>query len=999
MLLLAGALLLSVTARAQFYQIGNDPSGLRWRQTETPSYRIIYPQGADSLARRYGRLLEQFRVPVGRSIGLTPGEGQRRKMPVILRTHNPYPNGMVLWAPRRMELFTLPDAYDADPVPWDIQLSSHEPRHQAQLQAAMQGWMKPLGWLAGQAWAPVGWFLYMERPFGEGDAVAVETGVTSGTRARTDNFLNYYRMALDQGQERNWFQWRHGSFKRSTPDVYTLGYLSMAGARRITGNPLVARQMWELAYRRPWLPAPYNWSRIMGKGVNASFRDVLDLFRQDWQADAAARAPFMPMERLTAQERFPVEYSAPVILDGRFYLVRKGFVHNPELGVLQDGRFRALRPFASHASAPQSDENTGRLYWSETVRDPRWELAGSSLVRYLDTRSGRVRDLTGRGRRYYNPYPSPDGSRVSVVEYPFEGGSALVVLDAGSGAVLARYPAPEGLQLTESVWLDGLHYAIGVERGGFGLYRLDPADGRWAVELAPAVQKVNTLDSDGEALQWVSDRDGSNQLYRYYPAGKRLEQITSARYGASEFDRDSAWLYAVAPTLDGAALFRTPQDSLSVKEVSYSQVHKYQTEDILTAQEQALGPAPDLTAEVPFSAPEPFRKTWQGMRLHTWLPAYVDADAVRDGSFDFDYTTGALGATAFFQNDLGTLSGQLGYAFHQDPDTHTNWRSALHAKLTWTGWWPVVEASADFGDHLARRYVLANMEDVPAGESRWYSRMSLQDVPQLSLWVRAYVPLVFNKGGVLRGITPQVQYSFSNSIYQQATVFLRKEAYLEGYPAFYQLVDIRDGQPRLLRRMSASLRGYVMLPRADSQTYPRWGVGAELGGAFRPGLTGVFTPGLYAYAYAYLPGILREQGLRVSALVQHQLGGVIGDPVVNTVPQGFLGTVGQELALSQPTQAKFTARYAVPLYFGDLALGGVAYIKNFLLSPHADYSVFRDGNLWSAGADLTAELGRLLFVSFDTSVGVSFSWLGGSWYPQSGQTRPWYVGFIFNVEI
>ena len=46
-------LLLAVSfgLRAQFYSPGTDPGHLRWYTMDSPYYRIIYPEGADSLAR------------------------------------------------------------------------------------------------------------------------------------------------------------------------------------------------------------------------------------------------------------------------------------------------------------------------------------------------------------------------------------------------------------------------------------------------------------------------------------------------------------------------------------------------------------------------------------------------------------------------------------------------------------------------------------------------------------------------------------------------------------------------------------------------------------------------------------------------------------------------------------------------------------------------------------------------------------------------------------
>ena len=53
-------LLASLPLKAQFYLNGDDPARTRWYTLETPHYQLIYPIGADSLARTYARQLEQF---------------------------------------------------------------------------------------------------------------------------------------------------------------------------------------------------------------------------------------------------------------------------------------------------------------------------------------------------------------------------------------------------------------------------------------------------------------------------------------------------------------------------------------------------------------------------------------------------------------------------------------------------------------------------------------------------------------------------------------------------------------------------------------------------------------------------------------------------------------------------------------------------------------------------------------------------------------------------
>ena len=56
--LLLTVLLSVVPAAAQLYTAGNEPGGVRWRQITTQSYKVVYPEGMDSLARVYAANLD-----------------------------------------------------------------------------------------------------------------------------------------------------------------------------------------------------------------------------------------------------------------------------------------------------------------------------------------------------------------------------------------------------------------------------------------------------------------------------------------------------------------------------------------------------------------------------------------------------------------------------------------------------------------------------------------------------------------------------------------------------------------------------------------------------------------------------------------------------------------------------------------------------------------------------------------------------------------------------
>ena len=995
-------LLASLPLKAQFYLNGDDPARTRWYTLETPHYQFIYPLGVDSLARTYARHLEQFRVPMGRSIGTTPGEGQRRKLPVVLHAYNPYSNGSVGWAPSRMDLYTMPDAYGADPVPWSIQLTSHEPRHQAQFLSVGKGWFKLFNILGGEAWNPVAWQVYYGWALGEGDAVVAETSLwNGGTRARTADFLNYYRVALDQGDYRNWYRWRYGSYKHVTPDHYAAGYLAVAGTRYLAKNPMIMRETAERARKSP-LRLSAGFRKVVrdntgGKPFRELWRDILDTVNVHWQADAARRAPFLEMEQITPSASFPMDYATPQVCpDGTVFALREGYLQPAELVAIRDGRIRHVLYVNSTRAPLYYEPVKNRLYWTERRQGVRWKMSGSSVVTYYELGTGKTRDLA-TGHYYHNAQPSADGNLLATAEYLPEGTNYVVLLSAENGQLVRRTRVPDGIQAVEFGWLGETVYVQGIATEGYGIYRITP-EGVWEEVLPPSVQKISNLSGKENCLEWVSDRTGVNELYRYEPDSGRLLQMTSTRYGTTDPVSDGQYLYTVSQTLEGAQLFRTPLSALQPREVVFSDVPSYFLADTLTAQEQALGPGPDLSSAVPMSAPKRYNKLMHPLRMHSWLPLYVNYDAVKEGSMDLTYKTASLGLSGFFQNTLGTVSGMVGYSLHRSPDNRENWRNAFHAKVTYSGQYPVFEASLDVGDRASRQYYV-NQYIQPLITNQSLG-VFLRKAPLVDLSFRVYVPLSIHRHGVTYGFIPQVRYSFSNNWLATDPIQWKVPKRFVGLRTRYKLTDVGADTNVPLQSLSASVRAYAVLSKAPSGVYPRLGVGAELGLRIRPGLSQLFPANLYAYAYGYLPGIWSTQGLKLTGMVQRQLRSgeqFFGEMAINTLPRGFQSGVSSVVAQGNPLQWKITADYAIPIYVGDLSIPGVAYITHFVLTPHADFAGLGNDNLWSAGADLTAQLAKLI-LPFDSSLGVSFSWLGGSWYANTGQEKPWSVSLILGMD-
>lgn len=1010
-LLLAAALLAGTAASAQFYQNGSDPFG-RWSTMGSGHYRIVYPDGLDSLARAYLLDLEKWQPVVGRSAGMAPGSLQWGRTPVILHPFNPYSNGSVAWAPKRMDLYTHPEPYGSIPLSWTTQLTVHESRHVAQMQLAYRKPFRWVNYLVGEMWPGAVSALFTPPTLLEGDAVVAETALTASGRGRTGDFLNYYHLAFDNGDWRDWYKWVYGSFKKAGPDHYTVGYMTVAGMRYFYDQPSFTADYFDRVAHKPLPVAALQRyiRRVSGKPFKETWRGIMEGFHDIWTEEADARGPFMEMEQVTRKHAFATDYTDGSWVDNEYLAIKSGKDLAPRLVRINlDGSEDDLGPFASSTSSLNPGQH--RLFWSETVPGVRWTLDGESIIRSLE-RSGKRRDLTTKGR-LYNPQPGPGG--IAVVEYPVEGGSNLVVIDEQDGHLVLRISAPAGIQLAEPAWVDDTLYGLGVDDRGFSIWRLDGR--KWTCVLEPTPQTIENLEGEDHVLDFVSDRNGVKELYRYDPATGKAWQLTNSRYGGTDYFWHGDTLWFSSPTPEGSAIFKAKAPE--PKEVDIREVHKYRVAEKLAEQERALHalqPAEPAEDKVIFSAPQRYHKALHLVKFHSWAPLYFNYDDIESLSGDFSYDTASPGLTGLFQNDLGTAYGTLGYAFHPDEENPSEWRHSGHLQFTYTGLYPVLEAGFDIDDtgaglyHFERRRYGAKTGFAtarqPVGGPAWTGHLT------------AYIPFRYNKSGIQRGWVPQVSWSISNNLYDNGTMDLNMTEDFVSGQAFSSFMGFRHGQTVLMQTLRGSVRGYWMLPKADSQVYPRWGVGAETGGSFRPGIGKIYSPVMYGYLYGYLPGFSRTQGLRLSASAQHQIptGAPFGENSVTVWPRGFTAADGRAVARVSANQLKLTADYAIPIYVGDISwFSPVAYISHFLLIPHVDWTGFEvaaDGkgkktahtSLLSAGADFTVELGNLAWVPYPCSIGVSASWLGGPYFKTLAKSaeegrKPYYVGLVFSFDI
>ena len=905
--------------RAQFYSFGTEPSGVRWRQIRSEHFRLIYPEETDSLARTYLMMLEKQRPLVN-----APVKIDTKPIPVILHAYSTLSNGSVSWAPKHMNLVLSPEPYDPSQFPWQEQLVTHELRHVAQTQQFTTGLWRGLYWLLGEQSTGIGMGLFASTKYLEGDATVAETELTRSGRGRSAEFLMQARTDFLEGRFLNWERAALGSYHNPSYSAYALGYMLVAGERVRKGDADFAggffggkaglSDLTDVFVRKE---KRYALSRPK------ALRNAQQVFTQMWQDDAARRgAPTEGLQVSRAQRLYCDYWGAIEIndtlsrLDGSVVALRRGKEFPEELVQIEPtGVERHIR-FHAPVSSKMSEAVDGRIYWSECVMHDPSALENYSEIKYYDTRADRLGSLT-RGTKYFNPAISDDGTVLAVAEYPVGQPSHLVLLNPVTGDVLSRVEAPGKGQFFETVFIDEWLYATLATDAGLALLRIryrDLASGGWITVIPPQQAAISGLRHlKGQWLCFSSDRDGVQNIYALHPANERIFRLTNSRYGAE------------SPYLDGEhqTLFFSEFDSrgfhlasLNFKELLWEEVNFLHREDdavlrTLVAQHAAAHPEPAV-ADSSYLNPElypsrSYSKLLHGFHIHSWAPFYYNVDRIMSFSTDNLFETVAPGATLYSQNALGDATAMLGWSWW-------GW-SALHTKVAATVLDFDVEVSADIRTHKR------------IDDGTFVGDMEAYDEYGISI---AY-PYNFYGGG------------WSSMLIRTLGANISKPS------------KAAAGTP-WTTTVGAGVRYYRMLSTAPAAIYPRWGYSLYpryvIGSSGKTGFQAALFNG-----YAYLPGLQRSQGLKLSLSGHYRIAGnpsVLDGDNSAALPRGYRAYAPEPLCL------KASADYAMPIWLGDVSIPGVLYFQRLQLIPFADYAMGwtaggTRNDYWSAGVNAVVD--------------------------------------------
>ena len=924
---------------AQFVDYGSDPARLKWQQVRTQHYKLIFPKENEAMARRYAFLLEEAYPHVAANM-------QTKRYfthPVILHPYNMQSNGMVAWAPRRMELLTTPSS-TLFAQSWDRQLAVHESRHVLQTSKQMQGIFYPLYWLIGEQAAGLA-AVFIPKWFWEGDAVVAETALSSSGRGRLPEFNMTYRAQVMSGKNYSFDKWYMGSYKNYTGDYYSLGYHIVSYGRQKYGADLWDRVV-DRYLRRFLLIPPFSNALKYHTGMksNGLFRETFDYLSTDWRKldDAYFQSDEAKEQPLTSEHKRYTSYRYPQMLGDKTILAVKSSLDDLNSLVMLDGTCEMRITYLGSINS-RIILNNSRVYWTENVSGLRWTHENHSVVKYYDFLQGRVKTLTP-GKRYLAPAVSADGQTIAVLRPDPDGKNYVALLQVLDGAERKAYATPANAYIKDMVFMDEDRLAcIAVDDQGISLLQLNLETSRWRRLLGPTSANITSLCWRSDKLFFESGLNGTNNIYFLDPDDRKSYRLTNARFGAFDptFTLNGKQLVFSNYQASGYEIASLPVDELEAVPADFAKPHEFELAQTISRQE-AFNLDTVKIASVPFE-PKPYRKLTHLFNFHSWAPFYYNvADAMSMTTDDLKSIV-KPGVMVLSQNHLNTAVTQLGWYYDFDRKQH-------HGKLSfvYTGLFPVLELDVDYGGQ-AYNVVWEKQPAEEEGEEDLLLPVSRKDGMLIDAHAKIYLPFNLTRNHMIRGFQPSLTYYYTNNGYQQ----------------------INTGKIKDFQYLMSELRYYSYRRMARTEILPRWGYQIRLQHVQNL-MDDVNFGAMYAARLiTYLPGIVRGNSLMLRAGYQYQ----DLSKATYYIPVQIIDNPRGISTVRSSQQVSLKADYAFSLFCPDFSIGSLAYIKRFRTNLFYDISMYqirRNGawtSLSSAGVDLIFDW-HVLRSSFPLSAGV-----------------------------
>ena len=934
-------LLFPVLSFGQYFSTGEDPAHLRWRQIRTENFQLIYPDHFEEKAQVMAHYFERVYEDLGTSL-----EHRPRPVSIIFHTQTVKSNGLVGWAPRRMEIFTPPHQ-EIYPQDWLEQLAIHEFRHVVQVDKIHTQMPALLRVVFGEQMSALITGLYIPFWFLEGDAVVAETAYSKYGRGRLPSFLMEHRAQLVEKGAYSFDKAFNGSYSDFVPNHYKLGY-HLVGESRARYGPELWTSVFDQVSRKPYSLTPVNrvLRQATGKNQHQLYTAIFDSLQIAWRNEDAS-TEFTPYREITREDAQFVNYRYNHILpNGNIVSLKSSFdAVDRFIEINRQGDEKVL-----HVPGLIFDESVGYrngwIIWSEYIPDVRWSHAGRSKINLFHYDRGMVSSFYS-DYKGFAPSISPDEQYVSILEVDDFNHYYLSIYLREGGTLVKRYQTPDSQYLFSPVWIDMETVAfVALTARGKRLATLDLQSGSFELLFDQEMGELKQLFAGKDQLWFISGHSGRDELWSLRYGAESPTLKASSRFGlAYPVTTENSEVTIVSNyTANGYRIVNIDSEHFENQLFNTTSAGAYPLAEIVAGQERGLirFDAVELTPV----ASTPYRKSKHLFKVHSWGPLVVDAN-----SYEIE-----PGFSVLSQNVLGTSETSMGYRWNRSEKTGT-----YFAKMEYKGFYPKLSAEINYGRRNGRYYEITRYVN-PQGEvTRMDTVLKRFEWDQPRFIVQSHVPMSFSSGRYFRLLQPELRYDLT---------------------AYRHLKDTPDNfYSGTLQNMQYRLYYHQLMRRAYRDLQSRWGLVADL--SYRHSLSTANGAGnmLAGQLRGYMPGVISSHGITLyGAHQQRQRGANHSFSDAVRIPRGWLTIGSRELT-------SLSAEYRLPIFYPDWAIGKFLYARRVKAAIFTDYALFKgdyyqngeitgsfEKSISTIGVDITAD-SNLMRLYAPASIGIRTNYL------------------------
>ena len=884
-LLLSIFFLLTQSAFSQYYDTGQDPAFLKWMQIKTSHFTVIYPEKYGSGGIVYAKSLD---AAYSKLISLYPEK--KFNIPVIIHNYTTQSNGYVSWAPHRMELYPTPEQ-NTIPLSPENQLAVHELTHVFQMESLNKGFTKGMSVLFGEQFTGIIssllplWLL-------EGDAVFAESALTESGRGRSPAFQKEIKaLMVERPGFYKYDKILNGSYRDYIPDFYGYGYQMVTWAQVKHGIKIWNKTI-DYTATQPFTINPVNLSLRKNAELTKKrlYEETFDSLKTIWSKDVNESSPVIYEPINPAKNDKYINYESPVFAGKDNILAIRSSLSEPysivSINLAKRTEKKLLTPGQIYPK--QISYGNGNLVWVEYQPDPRWENREYSVIKLMNINTGMIFKLS-RKSRYLSAAISHDGTKISAIENTIDNVNKLVLINAKDGSVIQSVNPPGNVYLQHPQWTeDGEKItAIFLSEAGEGIISFTLAGQKWETLVDPSRDDLQSAVLRNDSLFFISSKSGTDNIYMRTTDGN-IRSLTSSKYGTSDLSLDGEKIYFSDYTTTGniicaTAILKTPGKANTHISSNSFLINRFDIKPQVQVKDSDIA-----------YKPEPYRKWLHLFNFHSWLPFYADLEQVKS-----DPASVRPGITLMSQNQLSTLITSVGYEYS------VNKKHLFHSRVTWKGWYPVIESQFDYGTNPLIDKMGQNVNN--PSETK----------PGSSFLNTISLPLTFSSGRFSEYFRPSLSLDYRNDY-----VYIKNDNSYD------------YGQTILSGRLYFS--NYYRSAFRD--IYPKWAQVIDLNYTFAPFDKALYGTEITLKSVFYFPGILPNNGIKIKVEKEKQYPVKYLYSNLVSFPRGYKNIYSRELGL-------LSADYFLPVAYPDFNLWSLLYMKRIRTSIFYDYGSGR-GNYY-----------------------------------------------------